>query len=144
MLEEEERRKRRRDEEGAGSRSAQPALLQRGEGVEGVRRARWGSAAKRRGRGASPFRMKTAFQMEMAGSAAALGTMAPFAPLPAGDKEMGKGVWGGGCRRSPSPRSPGLGPSEGPSPGGAPRRFAGCSRARRPGPAGHENWLEEC
>ena len=114
-----------------------------GKGLAGEQGVR-GKAEGMEGMGSCPFHMKAAFQMEMVGSAAALGQWPPSLCSPQPQRTVGTVPEE---PLSPLPR-PGAERGAEASRGSLPLRFAslrfaGCSRACRPGPAGHENCLEE-
>lgn len=126
-LEEEERRKGRRDKEGAGRLSTQRG---RGEGWKGSG-GQGGGLWRSRGDGELPLSHESSFSDGNGRVSSSPWTMALFGRLPVATKN-----WGGRRWRSPSLLSPSLGQSEGPSPGGALCRFAGCRQAYHPGPRG--------
>lgn len=111
---------RRGEEEGHEGRGGTGSLsAPRGRKVEG------GGSRRGEGTGAAPFPLKAAFQMEMAGSAAALGQW-PLRCALRGHK--GAGGAAGEPRSAP------------PGPAAATRAQPG----RSPGARGHQNCLEEC
>lgn len=113
------RKERRGGRTGGARRDRQPERGRRWkEGVRGEARAR-----------ELPLSLESGFSDGNGGVSSSPWTMAPFAPLPAGTKEREDAA---GEPRSAPPAPPGLLP------------LSGRSRAARPGPAGHQNCLEEC